>query len=469
MEAASSPKHALESTDFSKLSGEELVETIQKLIKENKSLNQRIQYLEKIVDSSPRHIDLVNSEPNSKSDLTLAYTKTDEESVHKGEFFASTVYETPPTDMTKLSDDGKDNFENKEKEDEADSPEEVDNEAYFQQMTAIIRDMAKSPSMILSKNEADFIMGQITKTQKVYKEKCDIKMWERDIVPFFPDKDLKERTKARIKANIYNFIPAKYRCKAWPLLIGNPLKIKRSIYDQYCTLLEKNPIDPQVSYLIKEDLVRTYPTFKSFNKGEALNSELQCLLELFHFARPDIGYVQGMAYPASMLLLHMDRYHAFKCLVNMIASSPFLICLYNFKLDRLKLVFNGFYYYLKQKCPAAHKHLMKMNVQAETFLVEWYYTLFCRTFTIHDAAQIWDVYFAEGEVVFLRVALRIFQAIEPQLIKKNFSQTLQYIRSCTTEIDIDTIFKNMQYSKMTPDRLERFYEKEKKLSWPEAS
>lgn len=43
-------------------------------------------------------------------------------------------------------------------------------------------------------------------------------MWERDIVPFFPDKDLRERTKARIKANIYNFIPAKYRCKAWPLV-----------------------------------------------------------------------------------------------------------------------------------------------------------------------------------------------------------------------------------------------------------
>lgn len=91
-------------------------------------------------------------------------------------------------------------------------------------------------------------------------------MWERDIVPFFQDKDLKERTKARIKGNIYGFIPAKYRCKAWPLvrqfieescfslfdqLIGNPLKIKRSIYDQYCKLLEKNPIDPQVSYLVR--------------------------------------------------------------------------------------------------------------------------------------------------------------------------------------------------------------------------
>lgn len=52
----------------------------------------------------------------------------------------------------------------------ADESDEVDNEAYFQQMTAIIRDMAKSPSMILSKNEADFIMGQFTKTVKLLKK-----------------------------------------------------------------------------------------------------------------------------------------------------------------------------------------------------------------------------------------------------------------------------------------------------------
>jgi len=466
METLNSPKHDYDSTDFSKLPAEELIGIIQKLVQENKGLNQRVKDLERFIDPSPKHVDMLRSDPNSKTDLAAGHLTNEDEQAPKEEFYASTVYETAPVDMSRLSDDTKDHKTKKTSNDVAEV-EDVDTEAYFQQMTSIIRDMGKSPSMILSKNEADFIMGQISKT-KVYKEKCDIKMWERDIVPFFQDKELKERTKARIKGNIYSFIPAKYRCKAWPLLIGNPLKIKRSIYDQYCKLLEKNPIDPQVTYLIKEDLVRTYPTFKSFNKGEALNAELQCLLELFHFARPDIGYVQGMAYPASMLLLHMDRYHAFKCMVNMIAASPFFVSLYNFKLDRLQLVFKAFHYYLKQKCPAAHKHLLKMNVQAETFLVEWYYTLFCRTFTIHDAAQIWDVYFAEGEVVFLRVALRIFQAIEPQLIKKNFSQTLQFIRSCTADIDIDTIFKNMQYSKMTPDRLERFYEKEKKLGWPEA-
>jgi len=33
---------------------------------------------------------------------------------------------------------------------------------------------------------------------------------------------------------------------------------------------------------IEEDLTRTYPQLKSFNRGEALNDELQYLLELFH-------------------------------------------------------------------------------------------------------------------------------------------------------------------------------------------
>lgn len=76
--------------------------------------------------------------------------------------------------------------------------------------------------------------------------------------------------------------------------------------------------------------------------------------------------------------------------------------------------------------------------------------------------KIWDVFLLEGEIVFLRVALRIFQAVEPQLLKKDYAQTLSFIRSCTATIDIDTIFKQMQNSKMTVDRLERFYEKDKK-------
>ena len=62
---------------------------------------------------------------------------------------------------------------------------------------------------------------------------------------------------------------------------------------------------------------------------------------LKQFARPDVGYVQGMTYPASMLLLHMDRYHAFKCMTNLIIYRPFLFNLYKFEME--EVYFLGFF------------------------------------------------------------------------------------------------------------------------------
>jgi len=462
METLGSSNLGQQNIDLSKFQKDELIIIIKDLISENIALKEKIHSLEIVIsqDSPKAEAPKLDIKDHTTTESFLSENTPKP----KNSTLASSMIDQTNIKNEDNSEESKDGIEEdtikKENKKEVIEIDDIDTETYFQQMTGIIRDMAKSPSMILTKREADYLHGQYN--NKIHKEKCDIKMWEKEIIPMLDDKDQKAKARAKIKTVIYNFIPSKYRFKVWPFLIGNPLRIKRAIYDNYCKLLEANPIEQRVSYLIAEDLVRTYPSFKSFNKGEALNSELQCLLELFHFARPDIGYVQGMVYPAAMLLLHMDRYHAFKCLMNMVVASPFLVSLYNFKLDRLKLLFRAFDYYLQQKCPAASKHLTSMNVQTETFLIEWYYTLYCRTFSIHDAALIWDVYLMEGEIVFLRVALRIFQAIEPQLLKRDFSQTLQYIRSCTADINIDTIFKNMYNSKMTPERLERFYERERK-------
>ena len=44
---------------------------------------------------------------------------------------------------------------------------------------------------------------------------------------------------------------------------------------------------------------------------------LQTLLEVFVMLRPDLGYVQGMAFIAATLLLYMDEYSAFVCFANL--------------------------------------------------------------------------------------------------------------------------------------------------------
>lgn len=47
---------------------------------------------------------------------------------------------------------------------------------------------------------------------------------------------------------------------------------------------------------------------------------LRCVLEAYAMFRPDIGYVQGMAYIAATLLLYMDEYSTFVCLSNLLVS-----------------------------------------------------------------------------------------------------------------------------------------------------
>lgn len=83
------------------------------------------------------------------------------------------------------------------------------------------------------------------------------------------------------------------------------------------------------------------------------------------------------------------------------------------------------------------KHLNKLNITSDIFLIEWFYTLFCRAFSFPVVAKIWDMMLTQGEVTFYRVAVSIFTCIEKELLDKSFDDSLFLIRNCTFKIDTD--------------------------------
>lgn len=101
------------------------------------------------------------------------------------------------------------------------------------------------------------------------------------------------------------------------------------------------------------DIHRTSPTIHAVSVDSQLGIQLKHLLELFHVSfyvlikiketqkifRSDIGYVQGMAYLALVLLLHMDIYHAFKSFCNLVLGNEFLFCLYKFNDKKVAFFF----------------------------------------------------------------------------------------------------------------------------------
>merc|ERR1712050_11617 len=69
------------------------------------------------------------------------------------------------------------------------------------------------------------------------------------------------------------------------------------------------------------------PTLAFFNEGGPLHEDCARILEAYTFFRPDIGYVQGMSFLATVLLLYMPVYPAFVGLCNLI-NSPSILGLY---------------------------------------------------------------------------------------------------------------------------------------------
>jgi len=56
---------------------------------------------------------------------------------------------------------------------------------------------------------------------------------------------------------------------------------------------------------------------------------------------------------------------------------------------------------MKDFLPAIHKNFVKENINLQVFVMDWFLTLFAKSFPIDIAARLWDMYFLDGEVQYL--------------------------------------------------------------------
>eukprot|EP00923_Selenidium_pygospionis_P001045 GHVN01001581.1.p1 GENE.GHVN01001581.1~~GHVN01001581.1.p1 ORF type:complete len:692 (-),score=54.08 GHVN01001581.1:1258-3333(-) len=131
---------------------------------------------------------------------------------------------------------------------------------------------------------------------------------------------------------------------------------------------------------------------------------LRMVLEAYAVFRPDIGYVQGMAYIAAMLLLYMDEYSAFVALNNMLLRRS-LAAFYSFDLNTLEVFFRTFDALFIDKMPSLFQKLCQDGLKSDIFLVEWMYTLFTRSLPFELVTRIWDNFVIEGEVALFQVSI----------------------------------------------------------------
>jgi hypothetical protein len=170
-------------------------------------------------------------------------------------------------------------------------------------------------------------------------------------------------------------------------------------------------------------------------------------------SRPDIGYVQGLSYIAGTLLLQMDKFQSFVCLMN-ITLNPNILPFYRLEENGIKqrlLIFNDVF---QHNLPKLFKHFVLNEVYSEHYLIEWIMTLYTRNLHIDLAVRIWDVYMVEGIKCLFKAAIVILSWYEKYFLSVGFEEILIGIKNVSKiKMENDVFVDNMRNVKFTEDIL----------------
>jgi hypothetical protein len=214
-----------------------------------------------------------------------------------------------------------------------------------------------------------------------------IDAWARVLADFDSPQSLKKlRTLSR------RGIPTKIRGELWSKIVGNDLFLTQKLFSSLLDSSKKcgkNEQEENGTVLIPMDLRRTLSNLQVFQEKQPLHSSLSDLLRAFavrimQVYRPDMGYVQGMAYLGAIFVLHENTYTAFCTFSNMIFKSHMLRSFYSFNLPVMQSYYKVFEYYMKKKVPAVLEKFKDLGITPDMFLLEWVYTLFSRCLDIEN-------------------------------------------------------------------------------------
>ncbi len=196
----------------------------------------------------------------------------------------------------------------------------------------------------------------------------------------------------QLKRRIRKGVPNSLRSRVWPLLCGAS-SLKASSPLLYQQMLHKTPARADLTS-IALDLPRTYPHHVLFSSsGAAVHTSAQSLptdasmsrgqkglrdvLRAYACYDPRVGYCQGMAFVAGLLLSYMPAEDTFFLIVALMQDPLYgLSRMYAPALHQFHEVMHVFGELVEMHLPRLAAHLANLGVEYVTFSSQWFITLY---------------------------------------------------------------------------------------------
>lgn len=210
----------------------------------------------------------------------------------------------------------------------------------------------------------------------------------------------------------------------WPLPLTYPPDCR------YATLLQISIGQEDVDEVIARDIHRTFPEYALFGSEEG-QSALFRVLKAYSLHDLEVGYCQGMAFVAGLLLFYLPEEPAFQLLCRLLAASgPNLRRFYLPGLLGLKADLLAFDALVQAHLPTLRSHLQARGVVPVLYASQWFLTAFACPMPPAFACRVLDGLLLENDSwVLARVALMLMAECEGDLLlRDDFEDVLTYLK-----------------------------------------
>lgn len=222
----------------------------------------------------------------------------------------------------------------------------------------------------------------------------------------------------KLKRRVYKGIPNKLRPEVWKRLLNVEDTIQKNVgvYHQMLKLArtfstEARQIDSDVNRQFREHLY--YRERYSLKQQSLFN-----VLTAYSMYNMELGYCQGMAGVAGILLMYMDEEEAFWALSTFMCDPKYAMHgLFIVGFPKLTRFLSHHDRILAKFLPKLHKHFVKHCLDSILYSLKWFFVIFVERIPFSLCLRIWDIYMIEGERVVTAMAFTILRIHRKKLIK----------------------------------------------------
>ncbi|KAL7842014.1 hypothetical protein SRHO_G00237030 [Serrasalmus rhombeus] len=253
----------------------------------------------------------------------------------------------------------------------------------------------------------------------------------------------------RLKEMIRKGIHPHFRPTMWQMLCNAH---SLSVREQYSELLQKTCPCEKV---IEKDLSRIFSRHQLF---QGLHSSIQQplfnVLKAYSVLDRDVGYSQGSAFVAGLLLMQCElKVNSVGTNVDVTLQMPeveafgvFLRLMQDFRLRELyrpRMVELGCCMFqleglIQEQLPELYSHFQTHAFNTSTFSSSWFLTVFLSCLPLTAASRVFDIFMCEGLEIVFRVGMAILQMTQTELLKLDMEGMTQFLeKTAPQQMDRD--------------------------------